>query len=288
MRKLALLATAALFFALSPLSGKLGPVPGSLLLVLLALVLSLSASGAISSLAILGGALGAFAGGIVAPLSPALAGAAVVALCFAERSTRVRTRSARLLHLGIALAGGALAGWIATAFAGSPLALRAVAVTVAAVLVALPLLVEADDPLAHALDGAAAEIQGPAQVALREGAELRRTIDEELLDRKTARQVGQTWQSLLLLAETRVRLSRTTVARKAEGAKEKAPLSPAEAVVAKVDARIANHVAALTRAYLAVDTARAAAQSLDDSALRGTETMGESFEQVSKAIVEEV
>ena len=48
-----------------------------------------------------------------------------------------------------------------------------------------------------------------------------------------------------------------------------------------------SHVGVLSRAYLAVDTAAAAEVSLDDAALRSVETVGESLEQVSKAMVEE-
>ena len=43
------------------------------------------------------------------------------------------------------------------------------------------------------------------------------------------------------------------------------------------------------RSFILVgDAARAAEVSIDDAALRGAETMGESLEQVSRAIVEDV
>jgi hypothetical protein len=54
-----------------------------------------------------------------------------------------------------------------------------------------------------------------------------------------------------------------------------------------VDQRIGEHVTALTRAYTAIDTARAAEVGLDDAALRGVETVGDSLEEVSKAMVEQ-
>jgi hypothetical protein len=53
-----------------------------------------------------------------------------------------------------------------------------------------------------------------------------------------------------------------------------------------VDTRIAEHVAALARAYTAVDAARAAELGLDDAALRNAEDIGESLEEVSRAIVD--
>jgi hypothetical protein len=183
------------------------------------------------------------------------------------------------------------------------------------VLLALPLLIDADDPLAHALDAASAETTGPAAASLREAAELRRAVDEDLLDPSTSRRVRETWTALLRLAEARVRLSRSPAARRrpppetppqplpreglgAEesggrrgardpGRTQEAP-SHADAVIKKVDQRLGDHVAALARAYTAVDTARAAEASIDDAALREVESAGESLEQVSRAIVDEV
>ncbi|WP_437969039.1 hypothetical protein WMF04_06985 [Sorangium sp. So ce260] len=307
LRKVAFVAAAALALGLASLGLGLGPVPGSLLLVAAAVLLAVAASGALTSLAVAGGALGALAFGVAGAASPAAAGAALAGLCFAERSVRVRGRSARLLHIATALAGGALAGSLTAAFGAASLALRGVALVVSAVLVALPFLVDADDPVAHALDGAAGEITGPARASLREGAELRRTVaGEELLDRRAARQARATWASLLRLAEARARLERTLAvgraARERQASRGEPPpagasaaeappagaRAPAEAVIGKVDARIADHVAALTRAYTAVSAARAAEASLDDAALVGVETMGDSLEQVSKTMVEEV
>src|SRR5262245_50045440 len=276
MRKLAFLVTAALAFGAAPFADRLGPVGGALLLVGLAVVLSVAASGAALSLAVAGGALGGFAAGVLGGAAPAVAGAALTALCFAERSLRVKSANARMLHVGVALVGGALAGSLSASFAASSIAVRAVAVTVAAVLVALPLLIDADDPVAHALDGAAAEVDGPAAASLREAAELRRALEEDVLDKRTSRHARETWASLLRLAEARVRLSRSPAVRR--GAAGDAP-SHADVVIKKVDERIADHVRALSRAIAAADTAKAAEASLDDAALRGVENAGESLEQ---------
>jgi hypothetical protein len=281
MRKLAFLAAAALCFGLAPFTPRLGPVGGSIALVALAVVLSVAASGAAASLAVAGGALGAFASGMLATASPAVSGAALAALCFGERTLRVRGGNGRLLHVGAALGGGALAGTLTTSFALSPLPVRAVAVTVAAVLLALPLLVAADDPLAHALDGAAADLDGAAAASLREAAELRRAVDEDLLDDGTARQVRATWAALLRLAEARVRLARSAPRRAVAQAR------PIVTVVERVDARIGDHVEALSRAYTAAGAAQAAELSLDDAALRGVESAGQELEEVSRAIVDQ-
>ena len=66
------------------------------------------------------------------------------------------------------------------------------------------------------------------------------------------------------------------------------PAARAASVVKRVDDRITEHVAALARAYAAAGTARAAEASLDDAALRSVESVGESLESMTKAIVEEV
>jgi MFS family permease len=287
MRRILLLAAAALLFGLAPLASRLDPVSGALLLVGLAVLLALAASGAASALAIAGGALGAFAFGILAPHTAAVAGAALVGLCFAERTSRVRSRGARRLHALAAIAAGAVAAPLAGGFSTATPALRAVAVIVAAVLVALPLLIDADDPVAHALEAAASDLTGAVAASLASGAELRRTVDEDLLDRKMTAPVRQTWISLLKLAEARTRLARSRPASSPTGAGESALRSPALAVVERLDARIADHVAVLTRAFTAVSTAKAAEISIDDAALRGVEMAGESLEHVSQAMVDE-
>jgi MFS family permease len=281
MKKLAFLVAAALCFGLAPFTPRLGPVVGSVALVALSVALAVAASATPAALAVAAGALGAFASGTLLSTSSAVAGAALAGLCFAERSLRVRNQSARLLHVGAALLGGGLAGSLSMSFATAAPAVRGVAVVVAAVLLALPLLVDADDPVAHALDGAAADIEGAAGASLREAAELRRTVDEELLDAPTARHARGTWAALLRLSEARLRLARGPLPRKKD-------TSPAEAVRCRVDERIQDHVQALARAYTAAGTARAAEASLDDAALRGVENAGESLDQVSRAIVEEV
>jgi hypothetical protein len=297
MKKLAFLVAAALTFGLAPFTPRLGPVAGSIALVALAVGLALAASATQSAIAVASGALGAFASGMLAATSPAVAGAALAGLCFAERSTRVKGANARVLHVGVAVVGGALAGSLTTSFALSPMPVRAVAMTVAAVLLALPLLIDADDPVAHALGVAAGELPAPVAAPLREAAELRRTVDEGLLDEGTARHARETWRALLRLTEARVRLARSPARKGSEGARGVGPLgappskdaaSPAEAVLRRVDERIVEHVRALERAYTAAGTAKAAEASLDDAALRSVENAGESLEQVSRAIVDEV
>ena len=280
MRKLAVLVAAACAFGASPYVGSLGHVGGSLALLGLALFLAVAASGSLTSFALAGGAIGAFAGAVLGSVSPAVGGAVLVGLAFAERTLRVRGASARLVHVGAAVLGGALAGSLSNAYLFAPMAVRLVAVVVAGVLVALPLLVDADDPIAHALDITARLLPDPAKRALQDGAELRRTVRDIPLDTETSRHVQKTWQALLRLAEARVRLERTRSVRILGGP------SPAEAVVTMVDAKITDHVTALSRAYTAVDTVRAAELGLDDVALKNVESTNETLDEVSRAMVD--
>lgn len=296
MRKLAFIVAAASLFAFEPIAGRFGPVVSSLALVWLCVILAIFASGYAQSLSVTGGALGAFGGGILASVSPTAAGAVLVAAAFAERTTRVRSRTARAVHVLMALVGGALAGTLSTAYATASVPVFAVAVVVAAVLAALPLLVEADDPVAHALEQASKSVAEPAKAALANGAELRRNAQEVPLDRTTQARVKKTWQSLLRLAEARIRLERSRpavlvrIAEQVEGPQLEGPQLPpksaAESVLGMLDQRIGEHVTVLARAYTAVDTAAAAAISLDDTALKTVEHVGESLDEVSRAMVE--
>ncbi|MBN9162541.1 MAG: hypothetical protein BGO98_23425 [Myxococcales bacterium 68-20] len=304
MKKIAFVVAAASLFAFAPLANRFGPVGASLALVWFGVLLAIFASGSIQSLAIGGGALGAFGSGVLGSVSPTAAGAVLVAAAFAERTTRVRSRTAQAVHVLVALVGGGFAGALSNAYTTASLPVFVVAAVVAAVLASLPLLVEADDPVAHALDQAAALVgELGTKRSLQDGAELRRNAHEVPLDRATAARVKTTWQSLLRLAEARVRLERTrpqALLRIAEqitppAASADAPASTsappgapsaADAVLGMVDQRIAEHVSVLARAYTAVDAVSAARIGLDDSALKNVESMGESLDEVSRAIVE--
>jgi hypothetical protein len=290
MRKLSFLFAAAFAFGLAPFATRLGPVGGPLVSVALAILLACAASGGASALAIAAGAAGAFGAGVLSTSSAAVAGACLVGFAFAERTLRVRTPVARAAHVGVAVVGGALAGILSSAYASSSSAVQVVSVLVAAVLVALPLLIDADDPIAHALEGSAELLRDPAARALREGAALRRHAEDALIEGDTQKGVSRTWRALLKLAEARVRLERMRAVRplglRVEPEGEPKVTSATEAVVTMLDQKIRDHVAALTRAYTAVDTARAAELGLDDTAARGVDAAGETLEDVSRAIME--
>lgn len=298
MKKLAFVVAAASLFAFAPLAGRFGPASAAVSLVWLGVMLAVAASGSVQSVAIGAGALGAFGSGVLASVSPAAAGAVLVGAAFAERTTRVRSRTARAVHVLTALVGGAFAGSLSQAYAMSAsLPVFCVAAVVAAVLASLPLLVDADDPVAHALEQASVLVSEPARSSLREGAALRRTAGEVPLDRATEARVKTTWQSLLKLAEARVRLERSRVGVRVatpvsassevlEGPPAPPVVSAADAVLTMIDQRITEHVSVLSRAYTALDTVTAARIGLDDVALKNVESMGDSLEEVSRALVE--
>jgi MFS family permease len=277
MRPLTLLSASALVFGVLPMAGRLGTVLGAVAAVLFGVILALAASYSPSALTVASGALGAFLSGVLGNQIPALAGALLLGLCFAERTLRVRERNSRIVHVILALGAGGLAGYLTSHYSGSDLWVRSVVVIVAAVLALAPLMIAADDPLAHALDDLASLVDAPAKDKLVAGAELRRSVDESLLDAASAKQAHRAWKSLLRLGQARVRLAgvRSTDER-------------AQAVVRRVDQRLAEHVDSLTRMYTAADTASAVKLSIDDSALRNVESAGETLDEVSKAIMEEV
>jgi len=291
MKKLAFVVAAASLFAVAPLAGRLGAVPSALALVWLGVLLAVVASGSVQSFAIGTGALGALASGTLGPTAPAIGGALLLAGAFAERTTRVRGKTSRAVHILVALVGGALAGVLSVAYVNAALPVYAVAIVCAAVLASLPLLVDADDPVAHALEEAAELVDDPAKRSLRAGAELRRQSEDIPLDRATMTRVKTTWQSLLRLAEARIRLERSRpqallrLAAETIGTAPVAEPTAADAVLGMVDQRIAEHVAVLARAYTAVDTVSAARIGLDDAALKNVENSSESLEEVSRAMV---
>lgn len=297
MQKLALIVAAAALFVALPWTSELPPLPGAALLVGLSVAAALVASSRPAALAISAGAIGALGAGVLFGPAPALASALLLAGVYAERSSRVRGRGARTAHVAASLFAGAVAGALADGFAGAALSTYAVALVVAAVLAALPLLVDADDPVAYELEAIAATVREPARGALLEGAELRRAAATGAADAQTAKRVQASWASLLRLGEARAKLERNArppatppaPALGAEGeavAAEAGKRSPAAEVSAMLDRQIADHIAALTRAYSAADTVHAAKLGLDDEALRRAETVGESLEEVGRAIVE--
>ncbi|MBI3203782.1 MAG: hypothetical protein HYZ29_19740 [Myxococcales bacterium] len=276
MRALTLLFASAFAYGLLPYSSRLGTVLGAVVAVGFGVLLALAASFSSNAVAVASGAIGAFTSGVLASHAPALAGAALLGLAFAERTLRIRDRNSRIVHVVVALGAGGLAGYLAMQYSASEPLVRVVVIVIAAVLSAAPLMIPADDPVAHALDELGSVITGESGAKLGAAAELRRSVDEALLDSSGARDARRAWKNLLGLGQARARLSSA-----------KAPSERAEAVIRRVDQRIAEHVDSLNRMYTAADAASAAGLSLDDAALRSVETTRETLDEVSKAIIEE-
>jgi hypothetical protein len=285
MKKTLLLLASVAAFGLAPYAKAMGQVPGAAWLVLLGVGLGLGASGTTSALAIAFGATAALVGTILGSVSPAIGGAVLLALAYGERTLRVRTPHGKLLHVGAAFGAGALAGTVAFAYSTAALPVHAVAVVVAAVLAALPQLIDADDPLAHSLEGASRLVSEPAKGALRDAAELRRQAQDIPLEDHAQKVVNKTWGALEGLADVRVRLERTKQESARAGANK-----TAGAIAEMIEGKLKDHVAALGRAYTAADTKRAAAVGLDDAALKSVDAASETMEAVSRAMadVEEV
>jgi hypothetical protein len=261
MRKLSVLVASALAFGLAPSASTLGMLGGSGALVGLGVLLAAAASEGVSSLAIACGAVGALAGSVLGTVSPAIGGAALVGLAYAERTSRVRGGRGRLSHVAASVVAGGAAGALVASYAGASPVVRGVAIVVASVLVAIPMLIEADDAIALRLDLAADEVSEPAKTWLKEGAEIRRESRDTPLDLAAAIVADKAWRALQRLAEARVRLEKPR--RHAALAKEPPSgtepyrgSATEESAQSVVDQRIAEHVKTLATRYSAAETAQ--------------------------------
>jgi hypothetical protein len=249
MRTLALLSASALTFALWPVASRLDALAGAGVLVAMGVLLAAAASEGFSSTAVAAGALGALSSGVLGGESPMLGAAVLVAFAYAERTSRVSGRGAKAAHLALAALGGGVSGGLAVAYVHASPGVHVVAVVVAAVLAALPVLLEADDAIAHALDAAAQGVGEPAKNWLREAAEIRREAREAAVDRTAAAGAARSWRALLKLAEVRLRSEKRGGSTRAAPASGPDPYrsSGVESAQALVDQRIADLVRALPR-----------------------------------------
>ncbi len=262
--------------ALLPWLSRIEPLLASAVLLALCVLTAMAASASIQTLSVMAGSIAALVGGMLFSAAPALSGALLLGLIYAERTYRVRGRREQGLHLVLALIGGALSASLCAHYLDVSITTRGVAYSLVAVLVMLPFVLEADDPLAHELQNLGAELGGAVGELLRTGAGLRRDGDPGLLDKSTCREVRASWTSLISVARARARIETNRAARSAHRL----------ALIARLDGRIEQHVTALGRTFTAAQEVRAAEASLDDEALRNVETSGESLEQISRALVD--
>jgi len=286
-----LLLSAGGLFTFLPSASRGGVIAGTLLPLLLAVAFAVAVAGRPAGVAIMAGAVAAFAGSVAWAIFPPLGGAVVIGLGYAERTFRVRPLRARIAHLVLAVVAGAVAGLLSSAYAASPALLRGVAVVMCCVLTAIPLLVPAEDPRTLLLEDAARKLGAPLAATLLDGAELLRCGDPSLLDRETAANVKKSWNALDRLLEARLAMLGGTSGRtRSHDVAARGPVHPARdtdaMVTAMVDRQIMEHVASLTRAYAAVTTMGAAEVGIDDSAVREVHARGEALDEQSRAIVE--
>ena len=275
-RLLYVLAVASAFFVL-PFANQRGVFVSVPTLVVLGVGLALLASAHVNALSVTTGAFAALGAGVLGATSPVAAGAAFVMLVFAERTMRVRGNIPRAAHVLLSLIAGGMSGAITAMYVGAPTLVFAVACATAAVIAALPLLIDADHPVAHMLDLIAAELPTDVRKSLQEGASLFRETRDLPLDASVTKEVHTAWISLQKLAQARAKIEPHARLRSGKHV---------QGVVAMLDKRIVDHVALLSRAITATDTASAARLGLDDRALRNVESASLVLEANNDAMVD--
>ena len=255
---------------------RLSPIPSALLLVTTTVLLACSASGGFNWATVSFAAIGAFLGAALRGTSFVVAGAVVLAAVFAERTLRVRGGVGRTVHLGASLLAGSAAMFLAQAFGARDMSLFGVAIAVGTALCALPLLIDADDAVAAELDRISKVV--PANVAqeLRNAAQMRRRAKDVAMDADVAKNVDGTFETLLRLAEARVRVQ---AASESDG-------ESAQKVAALVDGKISLCASAIRKALAASDAVRAYATARDDQELHALSAKSESIEEVSRTLLE--
>lgn len=275
-RLLYVLAVAVAFFAL-PMANRQGPFVSVAALVLVGVGLALLASAHANAVSVGTGSFAALGAGVLGSTSPAAAGAVFLMLVFAERTMRVRGNIPRAVHVLLSLVAGGMSGAITAMYVNAQPLVYGVACATAAVVSGLPLLIDADHPVAHTLDLVASDLPVDVRTSLREGATLLRESQDIPLDPDVEKDVQSTWKSLLRLAQARAKVE--THARARTG-------KHVQGVVAMLDKRIAEHVSLLSRAITATDTAQAARLGMDDSALKSVKSAGLALEATGEALVD--
>lgn len=280
MYRVAFFALAVPLFFLPTMFMSTGHLVGSLLFLGTGVAIAIAASGYRGSLPIAGGALaalfaGALGGGALGVAHASLAAAIFFALVYAERTLRIRSHTGKAVHLALAMGGGALAGTIAESYTSAAFAVHAIASLVAVAVVGLPLLVDADDHVAHNLATLADGVGEPAKAGLVKAASLRRAAADVPLDAATQKDVERTFRSLERLGEARAKLQDS--AKTSETAK---------GVLAMLDTKIDQHVSALQKHLTATMAVRAAEAAKDDGAAANIEAKGSGLEEATKLLAE--
>ena len=148
-----LIVAAGTLFFFAPFANRFGAVPASVALVWMGVLLAVCASASMDSLSLSigAGALGALGSGVL-EVDVARSGRRRARRgCVSQSGRRACAQHlGRAVHVLLAVVGGALGGSLWLADSGATVPVMGVGAVVAAVLASLPLLVEADDPVAHA------------------------------------------------------------------------------------------------------------------------------------------
>lgn len=276
LKRLSFVALTALVLGATASFDRLAAIPSAGLLVASAVLLACAASGAFNWATVSMGAIGAFAGAALRTTSFAASGAVILVCVFAERTLRVRGGVGRAVHVGMALLGGGAAMFLAGSFGARDASLFGVAIAVGTALSALPLLIDADDPVAAELDRISKIVPESVARELRSAAQMRRHGKDVTMDADVAKNVDGTFDTLLRLAEARVRVQRASEVDGESGKK----------VAALVDGKIVLCAAAIRKAFAASDTVQAYATARDDQELHALSAKSESIEEASRTLLE--
>jgi hypothetical protein len=238
--------------------------PVAALVLLVVAVLAAMVSSRVGPVALATGALAALAWALVRPLAPSLAGAALVTLVLAGRTLRVLAAPAQLLHVGLGVASGGLSAWATHTWLGGGLGWAALfrlgltelaALTVAALVLGLPFLIDAERPEVHALVSLARRSRGPARMRLLRAVALARRSE-----------------GLVVLEPAERRVLRRALGELASVAER---LVDAGARGPSLAAAVTPRVAALGRAVRALGRVEAAEHALEARATSATDLTAE-------------
>lgn len=276
LKKVSFVVLTALVLGATAWFDRQAPIPSAILLVASTVLLGCAASGGFNWATVSFAAVGAFAGAALRGTSVAASGAIVLVSVFVERTLRIRGGIGRTVHLAAALLSGAAAMFLAETFAVRDMSLFGVAIAVGTALCALPLLIDADDAVAAELDRISKVVPDPASQELRSAAQMRRRVKDVTMDADVAKNVDGTFDTLLRLAEARLRVQHASETDGESGRK----------VAALVDGKIALCATAIRKAFAASDAVRAYATARDDQELHALSAKSESIEEVSRTLLE--
>lgn len=269
MRPISRILAAALVLTGAPLLSRLDALPSGLVTVVAGALVASVMTGIISPLTLICGALVAACYGLFWPFAPILACALIFGLLYTGRALRAPGgKKAILAHLSIAFVSGGAGAWVVLTHQTAAWHLLAVAITVAALIASIPLLLPVDDHLTSVLRGLARRGSGTLRWRLERAASLRRRMGEQQvsLPRAEVEQLDKAFHSLIKLAQVRLEASAST----------------AEVL----DESIADHLAALERGLSAIDRRTAFKTGLENQSAGDLEREVDEIEAEAMALAE--